>query len=573
MRRITFLLITLLISICAIDSSARDYWGLRNINTRIPDSVYVEFDADYYAFPVSWARTEQQDDEFTWEALDNSLDFAERVGFYSTTVLVVSCDAGWATGGETRAPDDLDRRTPLADDPPEHGYSESLYDFAFQLMEHIGERDIPWWRYLRFVNEPDYNWVVGGDWEQDVEDYIRCLRTFYIAAHAAAEGNNISVYVSHGGFNLSRCLVRKYFLLGEEDEELQDSLITLLQSRFERHATRINNWDDVTHLAEGRGGMPPTYWADVIAGQTEWLDWFDIHYHFKPWFIFDELEAFEEAVEDSGGELKPWLAAEAAMQLAEGSLTEYNERFHACDMVRKWIHGMAFGLEGICTPMTGFPPEHFFGLFDDQQQEYQSAQAYRFMRRIIEPWEEPDDFSDNMFRYYRFREAYSIVDVVWCDALSDTSDEMDIELVVEGSDEFTSVAVYNILGEVIARIEPNSYHNFDIDQEPIIIIREMSRNVKREDTDSSPACFRMVSIYPNPFNAVVNVDYYAEREGHTSVTVHDLVGRQATVMFDGKAEMGFNRLSWDGSGFPAGVYLVRIDNCGVTVVKKIVLLP
>ena len=333
----------ILIGFCFTNASARDYWGLRNIDTRAPDSVYVGFDADYYAFAVSWARSEIEDDQFTWEALDNSLDMSERFG--GKVVLVVSCDSRWATGGETRAPDDIDRRTPLADDPPQRGYSESLYDFTYNLVDHIAARDELVVRYLRFVNEPEYNWEVDQDYEQDVEDYVRCLRTFYIAAHTAADENDLEILVSHGGFYYVHSLARKYYRLGEENEALQDSLIALLQSRYERHATRINDWEDVTNLVEGRGGMPPNYWTDVMAGQTEWLDWFDVHYHFKPRFIFDELGSFEEVVQDSGGELRPWLAAEAAMQLAEGSLTEYDEYFHAGDMARKWILGMAFGLE------------------------------------------------------------------------------------------------------------------------------------------------------------------------------------------------------------------------------------
>jgi len=51
-----------------------DYWGLRNIATRMPNDAYERFDADLYCFGVSWARTEIADDQFNWDVLNNSLD-------------------------------------------------------------------------------------------------------------------------------------------------------------------------------------------------------------------------------------------------------------------------------------------------------------------------------------------------------------------------------------------------------------------------------------------------------------------------------------------------------------------
>lgn len=571
MRIKTTILLICLICIQSSSLFGRDYWGLRNIESRMPDSVYVGFDADYYAYPLSWTRTEMQDDEFTWNTLDNSLDFAEQFG--GTVVLVVSCNSSWACDGEERAPNDLDRRTPLANDPPENGYSESLYDFAYQLVNHIAERENPVVKYLRFVNEPEYNWVIGRDWEQDVEDYVRCLRTFYIGAHNAADENEIEISVSHGGFYLVGSLARKYYRIGEEDEALQDSLLTLLQSRFERHATRIRSWDDVAGLVEGRGGIPPTYWSDVMAGQTEWLDWFDIHYHWKPRFIFDELTSFEEVVQDSSGEVRPWLAAEAAMQLAQGSLTEYDERFHAADMARKWILGMAFGLEGICTPMTGYPPEHFFGLYNDQQEEYLSATTYRFLRSIIQPLHEPEDRSDQQFRYYLFNEESSDVQVIWQDILFDSREGIPYDLFVECTEEYRLVTVYNILGEILAQVEQgNDSLLTDINnaEEPLIIVSERSEKVDNGYIRITPDGFDIISVYPNPFNSRTTITYELGTPSPTRVAVYDLYGRQVNELFKGVAGEGVNQLTWNAAEHPSGIYLLWMTspygNAGLKVV-------
>lgn len=572
MKRIILVLLALLL--VAYTVTARDYWGLRNINTRLADEEYERFNAHCYAWSVSWARTEMSNDEFFWETLDNSLEMTDRLD--GEAVLVVSCNSSWACDGETRAPDDLDRLTPLADDPPEEGYSEDLYDFVYHLVEHIVELDAAHVPYLRFVNEPEYNWVIGRNWEQDVEDYIRCLRTFYIAAHTAADDNDIEVAISHGGFNLVRSLARSYYRLGEEDEALQDSMITLLQSRFERHTTRIRSWEDVTSLVQGRGGMPPTYWADVMAGQTEWLDWFDVHYHFKPRFIFDELRSFEETVQDSGGELRPWLAAEAAMQLAEGGLTDYEERFHAGDMARKWILGMAFGLEGICTPMTGYPPEHFFGLYDNRQQEYLSAQTYRFLRSMIQPENEPEDLSENIGKKLRFSENSTIIDVLWGDALFDTSRNVGGIITFEfiQEQEFDSILIFNVLGEQTSRIVRNGVYQIWIGHEPVIF--QYFPNDNWEVEDRLNLChlgkFQLFSVYPNPFNSAFTVNYNLNSRASVGINLYSVDGAAVWSSILTAQLAGQYEISVDGSGLTSGVYLLSLKSGSFIESRKIILI-
>jgi len=568
MRFKSFLLVIALLSLTS-NLFARDYWGLRNINTRAPDSVYVGFDADFYAFAVSWARTELQDDEFNWQALDNCLNLAER--FNGSAVLVASCNNRWATGNETRAPNDINRRVPLNAEPPEHGYSESLYDFAYHLVEHISERENPTARYLRFVNEPQYNWQMSRDNERDVEDYVRCLRTFYIAAHAAAEDNDIEILVSHGGFYLNRNLEREYYRLGEEDEDLQDSFLILLESRYERHSTRIETWDDLRQRVGNERGMLPIYWTDVIAGQTEWLDWFDIHYHWKPGFIFEELGAWEDVVQDSSGELRPWLAAEAAMQLAQGSLTDYEERFHAGDMARKWVLGMAFGLEGICTPMTGYPPEHFFGLYNSDGQEYLSAQTYRFLRHLIDPTDDPEDISREMFLAYRFQEESSIVDVVWVDALFDDVED-EYAYFPQAPEDFYTATVFDILGEVIERFEPDQVDTLSVSQEPVVIVWDMREGVVDEDEAVIPSSIQLVSVYPNPFNSEVTVRYDLTERAVVTMKLYSVTGIEVWSAPDKLQNTGQYRVLVDGDGLGSGVYVLALMSSDISVLQKVVLI-
>jgi GH35 family endo-1,4-beta-xylanase len=57
------------------------YWGLRNIRSQWPDSIYSGrngFNADFHAFAVTWGRTEPENDNWNWGTLDIALEFTER---------------------------------------------------------------------------------------------------------------------------------------------------------------------------------------------------------------------------------------------------------------------------------------------------------------------------------------------------------------------------------------------------------------------------------------------------------------------------------------------------------------
>lgn len=446
------------------------YWGIRNIKTNLPEEKYNELNAQLYAWGFSWDRLENPDDTFNWSYLDQAVDFT--AAHNGTMVLLLTPSSSWATDGEPRAPNDLDRRTPLTEPIPEQGFSEILYDYTHKIIDHAAKRDPSTLGYLRYGNEPQYadHWQISNDtYEQDVEDFIRCLRTVYKAAHDAADENGVDIRVSHGGFYYDKQMLREWFEIGEREPRKRDSIIKLYYSRYERHwKNEISTWEDFGRLLTNRSGMPNTYWMDVMAGQTDWLDWFDVHYHWKPRFIFDELAAFEKAVIDSGGTIKPWLAAEAAMQIEAAGNTRYESRFHAADMVRKWTLGMAFGLKGICTPIVGWPPDRFFGLYSEDLEEYLSFRSYSFLHSLIQPQNPPVDLSGENVFYYRFDEEIGIVDVVWADALFDTS-IVEYPIPQNPPEGYESGIIYDILGNEIHTFY-GGFREVQAVQEPIIIV-------------------------------------------------------------------------------------------------------
>jgi subtilisin family serine protease len=96
-----------------------------------------------------------------------------------------------------------------------------------------------------------------------------------------------------------------------------------------------------------------------------------------------------------------------------------------------------------------------------------------------------------------------------------------------------------------------------------------------------PKAFALGQNYPNPFNPRTTIAFEVpEPDGGGStpvrLTVHDLRGRQVRVLFDGEAEGGEYRFSWDGrdgSGrtMASGVYLYRLTAGDRALVRKMVL--
>jgi hypothetical protein len=378
----------------------------------------------------------------------------------------------WATGSEPRAPDDLDRVTPLNDPAPPEGYSVTLYDFIYTVVEHVALYNPDLVSHLRFVNEPylEKNWnVTALTYEQDVEDYIRCLRTAYLAAHQAADDNNVTIKVSYGGLNYNRQLEREWFRAGDASPALRPCILEQVQSRYERHLSEEFTWLGFKRWVHYYEVLPNCYWCDMLAAQSEWVDCFEVHYHFKPRFIYAELGAFEHMVTEFGGTLKPWFAGEAAMQLSPDGTTTFEERFHAGDMVRKWFTGMAFGLEGICTPIIGYPPDCFFGLYDVDANEYLAAECYRIMRRLVPNPRQFKNISKDPINTYRFRWNRSLVDIVWVDRLWDYDVSTELYDPIRPNN-FRVGIVTDIFGQEMERIFPGDKLPIVISQEPVVMV-------------------------------------------------------------------------------------------------------
>ena len=81
-----------------------------------------------------------------------------------------------------------------------------------------------------------------------------------------------------------------------------------------------------------------------------------------------------------------------------------------------------------------------------------------------------------------------------------------------------------------------------------------------------------LQAYPNPFNAVTNIDFRLPVRGNTELKVFNLLGRQIAQLNDQWLPAGNHSTRFDAEGLSSGVYFVSIQSGKFTAVQKIVLL-
>ena len=80
------------------------------------------------------------------------------------------------------------------------------------------------------------------------------------------------------------------------------------------------------------------------------------------------------------------------------------------------------------------------------------------------------------------------------------------------------------------------------------------------------------SIYPNPFNPLVNIDFSLQVSGITNISINDIHGNTVEEISSGLLSAGKYSIKWDGSNAVSGLYFVVISNRISTMSQKIILM-
>ena len=94
--------------------------------------------------------------------------------------------------------------------------------------------------------------------------------------------------------------------------------------------------------------------------------------------------------------------------------------------------------------------------------------------------------------------------------------------------------------------------------------------------DVPPRGSKIVSVYPNPFNPRVTVEYNLRVSGPVVLAIHDAMGRIVTRLVDEDRPAGRAAVTWDGrdhagASVASGVYFARLQTSNGTHTQKLVL--
>ncbi|MFH1735937.1 MAG: CARDB domain-containing protein [bacterium] len=83
--------------------------------------------------------------------------------------------------------------------------------------------------------------------------------------------------------------------------------------------------------------------------------------------------------------------------------------------------------------------------------------------------------------------------------------------------------------------------------------------------------FQISSVYPNPFNPSVTLQYETLQPGNVSLIVYDVAGREIAVLADKFHQSGLWEVTWSGEEMAAGTYFAVLESNGKRDVQPLLL--
>lgn len=81
-----------------------------------------------------------------------------------------------------------------------------------------------------------------------------------------------------------------------------------------------------------------------------------------------------------------------------------------------------------------------------------------------------------------------------------------------------------------------------------------------------------LSVWPNPFNSSVSIEYNLPNIGSVTLSIWDILGRQMETLVQETQTPGFHRAFWNADGHASGPYFIRLENTNNQTIQKILLI-
>jgi hypothetical protein len=84
--------------------------------------------------------------------------------------------------------------------------------------------------------------------------------------------------------------------------------------------------------------------------------------------------------------------------------------------------------------------------------------------------------------------------------------------------------------------------------------------------------FRLIAVYPNPFNSRTVIRYALSVDAHVNVVVFNVEGQKVADLVNRLMPSGTHEVAWNASSLPSGIYFARLESGRHLSTKKIVLM-
>jgi len=95
--------------------------------------------------------------------------------------------------------------------------------------------------------------------------------------------------------------------------------------------------------------------------------------------------------------------------------------------------------------------------------------------------------------------------------------------------------------------------------------------VSVEDPPTIPSAFALAQNYPNPFNPSTTIEFSLPERSFVKLIVTNLLGQEIETVVSAVKEPGVHHATWNGSKYPSGVYLYRLETKGFVSTRKMLL--
>lgn len=85
--------------------------------------------------------------------------------------------------------------------------------------------------------------------------------------------------------------------------------------------------------------------------------------------------------------------------------------------------------------------------------------------------------------------------------------------------------------------------------------------------------FTVINVYPVPFSANLNIEFYVPSSGQLDMYLEDVRGRKVEILYSGEALAGVHKMNHAFSSIESGVYLLRTNYAGQVFYHKLIANP